>query len=148
MVSVLSEEGRLDNFVTAETRKERIINPLSALFGRSEEDRIVYDLRLNCSVDRCQLDIKLTPKFNSLRQITLVVSCAPSLDTCYIFATGVQNRLEDFGKYETRGYQILRHCYRIRWTESVDEIATSISSKLGEIVREQLELTAQRLSDK
>jgi hypothetical protein len=43
-----------------------------------------YFLQLNCTLDKVQLKITFSPKFVTLKQFVLVVTCAPSLEHCYV----------------------------------------------------------------
>lgn len=153
IIRILTKERRSDEFVTVERNKRQ--SPLyalgtAALLGISGSDqtyREVYDLRLNCKMNRAQIRIKMTPKYHSLKQIVLVVTCAPSLEYCYIFEIGSQHGLKDFGEFEVTGTEIVRRWYRLRWTESAGGIVEGIASKLHEVIREHLESTQERLSE-
>lgn len=150
---VMSRENRMDEFVTASVKRERSRNPLSmmgtsmwlGLFGDDERYREVYDLRLNCEMKTAQVRFAMTPKFNSLRKVMLVVTCAPSLHRCYIFELGTQQKLSDFQKYESEGDEVIRRWYKLEWTDDTAGVANKISSRLHEIVRQQLEAIQKRL---
>lgn len=152
IIGVLSGEKRADNFVTA-THSRKMRTP-GSLFGAAairtylDESPIeeIWNLRLNCSMERAQVRITLTPKFNNLQRIILVATCAPSLDQCYIFEIVTQHRLQDFGKYDSGGPEASRRWWQINWSEKTSSIVEQISSKLSEIVREQLEAAEKRLS--
>ena len=150
---VLSRESRPDQFVTATITRERIRNPLHRfraqalldMFGDDQRYRNVYDLQLNCEMQRAQLKIMFTPKFHSLKQLVLVVTCAPSLENCYVFEIGSQHSLEDFGKYSVEGDEVVRRWYKFDWSEKTDDVVAKIASKLNDLVQEHLESTKQRL---
>ena len=152
---VMSREDRMDEFVTASAKRERSRNPWSmlgtsmwlGLFGDDEQYREVFDLRLNCEMKQAQVRFAMTPKFNSLRKVVLVVTCAPSLHRCYIFEMGTQHKLSDFQKYESEGNEAIRRWYKLEWTDDTAGVANKISSRLHDIVREQLEATQERLSE-
>ena len=150
---VLSRENRPDKFVTATISREKIRNPLQmfstaialGMFGSDQKYRDVYDLCLNCEMERAQLKITLTPNYHSLKQLVLVVTCAPSLENCYVFEIGTQHSLEDFGKFSVDGAEVVRHWYKFDWSEKTDGVVEKIASKLENLVREHLESTKQRL---
>ena len=152
---VMSREDRMDEFVTASMKRERSRNPLSmmgtsmwlGIFGDDERYREVYDLRLNCEMRKAQVRFAMTPKFNTLRKVVLVVTCAPSLHRCYIFEMGTQHKLSDFQKYESEGDEAIRRWYKLEWTDDTAGVANKISSRLHEIVRQQLEAIQGRLSE-
>ncbi len=154
IILVMSKEKRADNFVTARhTRKLRTPNPMGASYSLLQgfgfgndmyED--TWDLYLNCTMARTQLRITLTPKFTNLQRIVLVVTCAPSLDHCYIFEVATQHLLRDFGKYDANGPEASRRWWKVNWGEATDGIVTKISSKFTETVRGQLENAEKRLS--
>ena len=120
---------------------------LLGVFGDDQRYREVYDLQLNCKMQRAQTRFSFTPKYNSLKKVVLVVSCAPSLHHCYIFEMGTQHKLSDFGEYNVEGHEAVRRWYRLEWTENMTGVVQKISSRLHEIVREHLEQTEQRLSN-
>lgn len=149
IIGVLQNEKRADNFVTAYySRKLRNSNPLTAALRYLDDDAYVetWTLRLNCTMERAQLKITLTPKFNNLQRIVLVVTCAPSLDYCYIFEITTQHRLQDFGKFDTGGRELSRRWWKLAWTASTEGIVQQIAAKFDEAMRKQLEDAETRLS--
>ncbi len=150
IIRVMSKEKRADNFVTAEfDQKPRTRNPLLALpayFDPAGYDE-VWILHMNCAMERTQLKITFTPKFTNLQRITLVVTCAPSLDHCYIFEVATQLMLRDFGKYDSDGPEISRRWWKRKWREGSGTIARQISKKFAEAVQNQLESAEKRLAD-
>lgn len=154
IIRVLTREQRSDEFVTATIKKEktRKNNPLHRLgmstllmFADDEEYREVYNLQLNCDMKRAQIKMTLTPKYRSLNQLVLVVTCAPSLENCYIFEIVSQHKLKDFGEFQTEGEEVVRRWHKLKWTESSDGVSTKIKSKLDEIVHEHLRQVEKRL---
>jgi hypothetical protein len=129
MIRTLSQESRPDNFVRAEIRREKKRDPfslaaMSAISLLANVDYTeVYDLELNCSMQKAQLAISLTPKYRSLKKIVLVISCAPSLERCYVFEIGTQHRLTDFSKYDAEGVEIVRRWYKMAWSQSTESLA-------------------------
>ena len=123
ITEILLREKRPDNFVTAEfSRKRRRTNPLfgsamalavSGLYS-DEEYVEMYDLYLNCKMTRAQLRVTLTPKFSMLQRIILVITCAPSLEICYVFEVATQHMLHDFGKYDEDGTKAVQRWYKLK----------------------------------
>lgn len=152
VIGVMHKEKRADNFVTAHySRKLRNSNPLlvGALLQHYFDDDAyaeTWNLRLNCTMERAQLKITLTPKFNNLQRIVLVVTCAPSLDYCYIFEITTQHMLQDFGKFDADGGELSRRWWKLAWTASAEGVVQQIAAKFGEAMRKQLEDAETRLS--
>jgi hypothetical protein len=109
----------------------------------------VYDeewyLRLNVTMERAQLKMTFTPNFANLQQIKLVVSCAPSLDVCYIFEIATQHMLRDFGRYDTSGPEVSRRWWKRVWADGTGTVVEQISTRIAEVVRQQLESAEKRL---
>ena len=152
IIRTLQKEKRPDNFVTAHyLRKTRNFNPLLGrnLFQRYLDDDAyeeTWHLRLNCTMERAQLKITLTPKFNNLQRIVLVVTCAPSLDHCYIFEITTQHMLQDFGKFDTEGGELSRRWWKLTRADSTEGVVLQIAAKFDEATRNQLEGAEERLS--
>ena len=135
IIRILARQERLDEFVSASVKKERSRNPLSMMgtsvllgvFGDDQRYREIYDLQLNCKMQRAQTRFSFTPKYNSLKKMVLVVSCAPSLHHCYIFEMGTQHKLSDFGEYNVEGHEAVRHWYSLEWTENMTGVVQKIS---------------------
>lgn len=156
IIEILSREKRADNFVTAEiSQKRRRTNPLfsstmmSALYGSIDDNQFVemHDLELNCQMARAQLRITFTPKFSMLRRILLVVTCAPSLETCYVFEVATLHMLRDFGKYDGDGTDAVKRWYTFEWDENTDGVIEKITNALSDIVKNHVENTAKRLAE-
>ena len=153
ITTVISKESRSDKFVSATIRKEYTgrrdhRNSLESFFGIFQDNRIyrnIYTLRLNCEMERAQIKIILTPKYHSLKQLILVVTCVPSLENCYVFEIGSQHSLEDFGKFSVAGEEVVHRWNKFDWSANTNNIVEKITSKLYEIVQEHLENTKQRL---
>lgn len=152
IIRIMSKEKRADNFVTAEySRKLRKRNPIFGSLGILEQfvddDQFneEWDLLLNCKMARTQLRITFTPKFTTLQRIVLVVSCAPSLDYCYVFEITTQHLLRDFGSFDSEGSEASRRWWKMRWGEAHKGVLSQISGKVAEILREQLETAEKRL---
>lgn len=140
IVNVLSREDRPDKYVTAEITREKrrrtglsgiaqLTNPLGWLVEGDDYAKN-YDLELNCSISKVQLKVTLNPSFRSLRKIELVVSCAPSLEWCYIFAMLRSYKLNDWDSYDAEGKELNRDWYMHGWNVDLDSCASSIVAKL------------------
>jgi hypothetical protein len=88
----------------------------------------------------------LTPKFTNLQRIVLVVTCAPSLDNCYVFEIATQHLLKDFGKYDSDGAEVSRRWWKSKWDATTDGIVQQIATKFTDTVRAHLENAEKRLS--
>lgn len=150
IIRVLEGEKRADNFVTASHSRRMRRNPLLGVSAILQSGDDIYDetwsLSLNCAMSRAQVRVTFTPKFTNLRRIVLVVSCAPSLDNCYIFENATEHMLRDFGKFDSWGPEASRRWWKTKWTEGTEGIVKQISAKLFETVRSQLENAEKRLS--
>ena len=149
IIQVLSKESRSDAFVKTERKDNSVVGSwTSLLIGAARGDqgyRDTYDLRLNCRMKRAQLKLMMTPKYHSLKMLTLVVTCAPSLEHCYIFEMVSEHSLKDFGEYDAEGEGIVRRWYKYDWDNTPDDVAIGMVTKLKEAVRSHLERTQQRL---
>jgi hypothetical protein len=155
IIQVLSREKRSDNFVTAEiSREHRRRNPLgigmsswlSQIYGDYDQYVELHDLSLNCTMPRAQLRATFTPKFSTLQRIILVVTCAPSLEICYVFEIATQHMLRDFGKFDSEGSKVIQRWYKFDWRESTDGVVNKIASSFSEIVKNHIELAAKRIT--
>lgn len=143
IVRVLSGEKRPDSFVTASTSFGIPDDPFGlgafrAAILPAAEARKHYFLRLNCTLDKVQLKITFTPKFVTLKQFVLVVSCAPSLEHRYVMEVLTQHALLDWGSFDPDGVEVVLRWYKMNWTDSCDGLVNKISGKLKEIVNESI----------
>ena len=154
IISILSREKRPDNFVTAElSREHRLRDPygLSSLSSAAlmlfnpNEAFAHYDLHLNCELDKAQLRIVLMPKFVALKRFVLVVSCAPSLEVCYVMEMLTQHSLRDWGVFDVEGVEVVRRWYKMSWADSCDGLVEKIYSKLNEIVQASVDAAIKAL---
>jgi hypothetical protein len=110
-----------------------------------DDDQYVefHDLSLNCAMPRAQLRVTLTPKFSTLQRIVLVVTCAPSLETCYVFEVATQHLLQDFGKFNSDGSKVVQRWCKFNWRESTDGVVNKMSNSLSGIVKTHIDHTAK-----
>lgn len=144
IIRVLLGEKRPDNFVTATIKPEHrsimsmLIDPDVAVSH--------YDLELNCELEKAQLKITLTPKFITLKRFVLVVSCAPSLEICYVMEMLTQHSLSDWGIFDSEGIEVVRRWYKMGWTETCDDLVEKIWGKLKDVVQESVDAAVKTLS--
>lgn len=151
IIRSLSKESRPDNFVTASISRERrtpnYFSSISALaMGMGDEFVEKWHLDLNCSINRAQMKITLNPKFRSLNQIRLVVSCAPSLNHCYIFEMSTRHVRSDWETFDESGSEMNRNWYERAWNEDNDWLIAEICNRVHTAIRKHVETTAQQLA--
>ena len=156
VIKVLANEKRQDNFVSvtiegAIKKREAAANFLARASGYlwgEEAEAANYKLSLNCQLDAVQVTITLTPKFKALKRFVLVVSCAPSLDCCYVMEMLTQHKLKDWNAFDHEGVEIVRRWYTKQWDDRCDSLVDNIFDKLRTVVQESVAATAQALSSK
>ncbi|WP_203428290.1 caspase family protein [Rhizobium sp. BG4] len=152
MIRVLSREKRPDRLVTAEVKmKKRKPTPLETLsagfMAAWNQDYIEqFDLRLNCSLERAQLTLKLTPRFRTLQRLTLVLSCAPSLEHCYVFEMVTTHPRTDWDSFDTEGEQAVRRWYKLGWDEGPASLVEKVAEGLLAAVKKHVEEMTKRLA--
>ncbi|MDX2277620.1 MAG: caspase family protein [Hyphomonadaceae bacterium] len=152
IVRCLSRETRTDKFVTAESRRERRqlslwqrqLYPLSYLFNEPETVEEL-DVWLNITMERAQIKATLKPKWSSLKQISLIITCAPSLEHVYVFEFAAIQALTGFNAYEAVGPSLYSHWYERDWEASGAEIADKMVENLLQAARSHIEATVKRL---
>ena len=106
-----------------------------------------YTLRLNCHIDKVQLKITYTPKFVPFNRFVLVVTCAPSLEHCYVMELLTQHSLTDWGVFDSEGAEAIRRWYRMPWTDTCEGLVAKICAKFKEIVKERIDATVKTLTE-
>jgi hypothetical protein len=151
MIRVLAREPRPDRMVLAEIKRKR---KKPSAFERAtmgflhtfdQEWTEHYNLELNCSLSRAQLKLTLTPKYTALQQLQLVLSCAPSLEECYIFELVTQHPRTDWQAFDDDGREIVRRWYKMKWGASLDFLTGKICDALTKAVRDHIDETAGRV---
>jgi len=145
IIKQLHKESRPDNFVTADiirTRKKKSrwnfgVTALAALYDDDDFDES-WDLRLNCSIPRAQVRISFIPKFMLLQKLTLVVTCAPSLERCYVFAILTGHKRVDFDSFDPEGDELFKSWYKQGWTHEVEWLVDGVCAKVEEVVNSQI----------
>ncbi|GAA0297126.1 hypothetical protein GCM10009087_03640 [Sphingomonas oligophenolica] len=153
IIRVLARETRPDRLVTAEIPKAKT---KSDAFGLIAHSMVAlspewmgtehYSLELNCTLTRAQLRLNLTPRFRTLQRLVLVLSCAPSLDQCYIFEILTQHLRTDWDRFAQDGSELVRRWYKLGWDEEPDGIIEKVCVALENAARKHIEETAARLA--
>lgn len=151
MISILSREERYDRLVTAEIKREKK-KPLpfqSALVGMmaamNQEWVENYDLRLNCTLARAQIKLNLTPKYRALKQLQLELSCAPSLEYCYVFEVLTQHSRSDWDAFASNGSEVIRRWYKLEWDSDPEFLIEKVCTKMTSAITEHIESTTKRI---
>lgn len=137
---VMAKESRRDQFVHADVRMEtpkRLPweSRLMGAFDMFNKDAVeVVELDLNCSLERVQLKITLTPKFQSLQRFVLVLTCAPSLEVCYVFEILTRHARSDWSSYAEEGREIVRRWYKLGWEQDSAGVVAKIRASFIEAV--------------
>jgi Caspase domain len=155
MTRILSKEPRVDRFVTAEItrvqakkRQNLWENAISnAMMSLSSDWTERFDLELNCKLDRAQICITLTPKYRQLQQIKLVLTCAPSLERCYVFELASQHPRTDWDGFAHEGKEIVKRWYKMDWTQTTEFVVEKICVALENAVKSHVEKVAVRLKE-
>lgn len=151
MVRVLVREPRHDRLVTAEIKQEKKRSNYMGILGSSlmtlnPEWTESYDLELNCALERAQFRMTLTPRYRTLQQLVLVLSCAPSLERCYVFEMVTQHPRTDWDAFGAEGREIVRRWYKLHWDEALDGVIEKICNALENAVHENVQETIARLT--
>ncbi|WP_161974057.1 caspase family protein [Rhizobium deserti] len=153
MIRVLSRENRPDRLVTAEIKLEkRRANPWASasagiIAAINQDYTEHFNLELNCSLERAQLTISLTPKFRILKRLVLVVSCAPSLEHCYVFEVVVKHPRTDWDAFSTDGEEVVKRWYKLEWDAETASLIDKVYDGLISAVKNHIGETTQRLTD-
>lgn len=146
----LSREPRADEMVTAKierTRKKRYPwDSLSTIWALGEAEWTEsFDLDLNCTLERAQLRMLMTPRFRTLDQPKLVLTIAPSLDVCYIFEVVTLHQRSDWEAYAEEGKEQVRRWYKLSWDSEVEDLVEKISASFETAIDEHLSAVLLRL---
>lgn len=152
ILKVLSREPRPDEMVTAQIKRVRARRPhtfaYNALaFLTPDEWTEEKYLRLNCTLERAQLRVTLTPKFKALQQLVLVLSCAPSLERCYIFETTTRHSRYNWESFDADGREVVGRWYKLGWHGSPDGVVEQIVDAFEGAVRKHLDGVEERLKE-
>lgn len=152
LIRVLSGEKRPDNFVTAEIPRAKrrtdllgLSLPATMSILGGEDPLKDCELRLNCQLDKVQMKIVFSPKFVCLKRFVLVVTCAPSLERCYVMEILTEHSLIDWGVFDSEGEQVVRRWYKMSWTDTCGALVTKISQALKDAVNQRINATLKAL---
>jgi len=153
IIRVLRKEARRDNFVGVtlkEQYRRRSIVDMFANVGQSWlpiDESEQYDLCLNCGLSDIQLELVIKPRYVALNQFVLVVTCAPSLELCYVFERMTEHKLRDWGVFNSEGAEITARWYKVKWTDACDYLTDTIRDNLKAVIEKSIASTADRLSN-
>lgn len=148
---ILAKEARRDSFVHADVRIERPKRSpwetrlMGAFDVFSKDAEEIIELELNCSLERVQLKITLTPKFQSLQRFVLVLTCAPSLETCYVFEILTRHALSDWSSYAEEGQEVVRRWYKLGWEQDTAGVVSKIRAAFVEAVENYIANVTDKL---
>ncbi len=154
MAKVLSKEERPDEFVTAAVKRSRKKRgpfelpsfALTALY--SDDDWIEnFDLTLNMRISRAQVHITLVPKYSSLQKFSLVVTCAPSLERCYVFASCTRLARTDWDRFAYEGPEVIRRWFRADWAKPNAWIIDDVLGRLDGAVQSYVASLTAKLQE-
>lgn len=152
----LAREPRHDALVTAEVRREmrqrkRTFLEEAMSIGLLEPDRTelveIVDLELNCRMERAQMQLILTPRYRMLQQLVLTLTCAPSLDRCFVFERLTRHNRSDWEAFESCGRELTKCWYRTAWDADPSSLVEKIASNVEQQAQQHVEAVARSLSE-
>lgn len=153
MTKTLSKEQRPDEFVTATVKRDRkkrsALDFSLALTGLYNDSDWVenFDLSLNMRLSRAQVLITLVPRFTAMQKFTLVLTCAPSLERCYIFVSCTRLARTDWDRFAYEGPEVIRRWFRAEWTKSGAWIVDDVVERLQDAVQIYVTSLTAKLQD-
>ena len=150
MIRVLSKEERVDALVTAEIkRSKKAPSWQTKLMGLpplmvDEEWEDHYDLTLNCSLSRAQIDFNFSPKFGALSKIKLSLAFAPSLTHCYVFQVITSHAKSDWHDYLEDGAIVKRRWYKAEWKSKLPELVLNCCDDISGAVEDHISAVVSR----
>ena len=151
----LARQPRHDALVTAEVRHEVRQRPRTlweeamgaGLFSASRTETVeIVDLELNCKMERAQIEVVLTPRHRMLQRLVLVLTCAPSLERCFVFERLTRHQRSDWEDFESSGREVTKRWYEMAWDDSLPNLVEKVASNVEEQARGHVEAVAKRLS--
>ncbi len=152
IVRVLLRETRPDRLVTTEAprpKKKQFPWELATfdILASFDQDYSHYTLELNCAMPRAQLKLTMTPQYKSLQQLQLVLTCAPSLNHCYVFEMVTQHPRKDWDAFDAEGKEVVRRWYKMDWDDDLDSLIQKICDGLTKAVSDHIEETTKHLAE-
>jgi hypothetical protein len=147
IIRTLAGENRPDNLVNARVLRVRKPQPwdkFAMLMSAEYDEKLI--LELNCRVDRVQLRLTLTPRFKSLKRFILVLTCAPSLEQCYVFEALTLHPLTSWESFDERGKELVQRWYKIGWTDNLEGLTSKLCATVEETVIKHVQDTSARLA--
>lgn len=151
----LARQPRHDALVTAEVRHERRQRPQTlweeamgmGFFSANRMETVeIIDLELNCKMERAQIEVVLTPRHRMLQRLVLVLTCAPSLERCFVFERLTRHQRSDWEDFESSGREITKRWYEMAWDDELSHLVEKVASNVEEQARAHVEAVAKRLS--
>lgn len=152
MIRVLSRESRPDRLVKTELKRESKklsileMTTARAMAALQPDWTENYTLELNCTMSRAQMKLTLTPRYIALQQLQLVLSCAPSLNQCFIFEMVTQHPRTDWDTFDYEGSEIIRRWYKLDWDTTVDFLIEKILAALTKAVGDHIDEATKRVA--
>lgn len=151
----LARQPRHDALVTAEVRHETRQRPRTwweeamgtGLFSASRMETVeIIDLELNCKMERAQIEVVLTPRHRMLQRLALVLTCAPSLERCFVFERLTRHQRSDWEDFESSGREVTKRWYELAWDDDLSYLVEKVTSNVEDQARAHVEAVAKRLS--
>ncbi|MGD0635899.1 MAG: hypothetical protein ABSA13_16890 [Beijerinckiaceae bacterium] len=142
---MLTKEERSDQFVTTIRRNKQKALPFGLAYqivdflGDDDDYANAYDLEINCSLENTQLIVESIPLNRCLKKFSLLISCAPSLEYCYLFEMAHQYSLKGFGEFDHTGKEVVRRWYRVSWNDGASGLIDKISSSYISLLRSNID---------
>jgi hypothetical protein len=150
----LARQTRHDALVTAEVRHEARKRPRTlweeaagmGLLSSSRMETVeVVELELNCRMERAQIEVVLTPRYRMLERLVLVLTCAPSLERCFVFERLTRHRRSDWEDFESGGREVTKRWYEMAWDDNLAVLVEKVASNVEEQARAHVDAVAKRL---
>lgn len=145
---VMSKQGTDDNLVTASVNRvyEGGTNLVGSIFN-NKPYKDEYHLKLNSNFEVIQVEFSFIPKFSSLKKISLVFSCAPSLRKVFLFEYTVKHPRQDFDTFSYDGDKQISVWYKLDWDESYDWVLDKVMSNTLKVLTEHVSAVELSLSE-
>ncbi|HYW15025.1 MAG TPA: caspase family protein [Allosphingosinicella sp.] len=152
IIQILARQTqRSDDFVRAEIMSViKKPSPLDRIMGNNlfsiyPEYLDQYELELNCRMERVQLTLTLVPKYKAMQQLVLVLTCAPSLEHCYVFEVVTQHARVDIDRFNHEGRELTRRWYELDWSSDMSWLIGKITDSLQAVARKYVDVMTNRL---
>jgi hypothetical protein len=118
----------------------------TGLFNPSRMETVeIVELELNCRMERAQIEVVLTPRHRMLQRLVLVLTCAPSLERCFVFERLTRHQRSDWEDFESGGREVTKRWYEMAWDDDLSHVVEKVASNVEEQARTHVEAVAKRL---